>query len=188
MNEREEALYQLRKGVRDFLCEIPQYDIADPIVEVGRMRPEGKVYEMYPELYVDTRTLFPGRKLISLDIDPETQPDICDDVIHIERHFQPGEVGGVILLHVLEHVTRFWELPAKLHRILKPGGLVFVQTPWNFRFHGPRPDCWRISDDGYEHLFKEHFTILELKKHNPLGHDLHPLAISVVLQKKQEPA
>ena len=183
MSVPEEQLYQVRKAVRDFLYRIKDCDPEGPIVEVGRMLTEGKVYEEYPEFYVDTRKLLAGKELIQLDIDAATQPDICDDVINIDKHFAPGSVGTVLLLHVLEHVTQFWALPAKLKTILKPGGRVFIQTPWNFRFHGPRPDCWRISDDGYEALFKNCLRIRELEKVNPFDDYLHPLVINVILEK-----
>ena len=183
MSIPEKHLFHLRKAVKEFLDRIAAYAPQDPVVEVGRMLSTGKVYDEYPELFVDTRQLFSGRRLVQIDIDPLTKPDICDDVLNIDRHFQPATVGTVLLLHVLEHVTEFWRLPEKLHRILKPGGLVFVQTPWNFRFHGPRPDCWRISDDGYEALFKNWLKIRELEKVNPFDDYLHPLVINVVLEK-----
>jgi SAM-dependent methyltransferase len=180
----EKQFFHVRKAVRDFLLRISALAPESPIVEVGRMLTEGKVYEDYPELYVDTKQLFAGRELIHLDIDPRTNPQICDDVVNIDRHFAPGTVGTVLLVHVLEHVTELWKLPAKLRTILKPGGRVFAQTPWNFRFHGPRPDCWRISDDGYEALFKDCLTIEEMEKVNPFDDYLHPLVINVVLRKE----
>ena len=37
-------------------------------------------------------------------------------------------------------------------------------TPWNLRFHGPRPDCWTISDDGYGLFFRRHLSSSRLKK------------------------
>lgn len=184
MSVKEESLYHLRKSVKDFLFRIKEYDISSPIVEVGKMLSEGKVYKEYPEFYVDTKEMFSDRKLIHMDIDGSTTPDICDDILNIDRHFKPGQVGAVILLHVLEHVSRFWEIPEKLFKILKPEGLVFIQTPWNFRFHGPRPDCWRISDDGYEILFKDYFDIVVLEKYNPFNDYLHPLVLNVILKKK----
>lgn len=184
MCEKEKKLYYLRKAVRDFLFRIKEYNICGPIVEVGKMLKEGKVYNEFPEFYVDTKELFSGADLIQMDIDNNTKPDIHDDVVNIDRHFHNEEIGAVILLHVLEHVAEFWKVPEKLSKILKPKGLVFIQTPWNFRFHGPRPDCWRISDDGYEILFKDYFEIVVLEKYNPLNDYLHPLVLNVILKKK----
>ena len=183
MSTPEQHFFQLRKAVKDFLLRIKDFAPQSPIIEVGRMLTEGKVYDEFPQFYVDTTSLFAGSTLIHLDIDPATKPDVCTNIVNVDQHFAPNSVGAVLLLHVLEHVTEFWKVPAKLRTILKPGGLVFVQTPWNFRFHGPRPDCWRISDDGYEALFKDCLTIKELEKVNPFDDYLHPLVINVVLQK-----
>lgn len=184
MTERERSLLEVRKGVWDFFHRIPDYSFGDPIVEVGKMSTAGKVYEQFPEYYVDTKELFAGRELIQLDLDPATEPDICDDVVHIDRHFERAGVGAVLMIHVLEHVRELWKVPEKLAEILQPEGLVFIQSPWNFRFHGPRPDCWRISDDGYDALFGAHFEIVELEKVNPFEDYLHPLMINVVLRKR----
>ena len=181
---REEALYHMRKSVKEFLYRVKEFDLDDPIVEVGKMMNHGKVYTEFPEFYVDTKEIFSNKRLIQMDIDVDTKPDICDDLLNIDKHFRDNEVGAVILLHVLEHVRNFWMVPDKLYKVLKPGGFVFIQTPWNFRFHGPRPDCWRISDDGYETLFKEKFKILILEKYNPFNDYLHPLLINVILQKE----
>lgn len=177
----EPRLATLRRATADFLHRIGGYVPTPPIVEVGPAVPWGHAYDAAPEAYVDTRTLFPG--VIRVDTDPATLPDICDDVLHLDRHFAPASVGAVLLLHVLEHMPAFWRLPALLHTLLRPGGLVFIQTPWNFRFHGPRPDCWRISDDGYRVLFGEQFTIRALDQINPTGDPLHPLVLNIVLEK-----
>lgn len=184
MHSDNETLYLLRSSIKDFLVSLKNYKIKGPILEVGRMQKQGKIYDSFPELYVDSQKLFSKNQMIFMDVDQRTAPDICDDIINVERHFKVEELGAILLIHVLEHVKQFWVLPEKLASILKPGGYVFVQSPWNFRFHGPRPDCWRISDDGYEQLFGNLFSIEKMVKYNPLAKHLHPLSISVVLKKK----
>lgn len=183
MRKEQEILYNIRKSAKNFLYHINEYDILDPIVEVGKMVKMGKNYEQFPEFYVDTKELFINKQVIQMDIDSSTNPDICDDIVNIDNHFTSENVGAIIMLHVLEHVTEFWKIPEKLSNILKPGGMVFIQTPWNFRFHGPRPDCWRISDDGYNVLFKDYFEVVLLEKYNPFNDYLHPLLINVALKK-----
>jgi hypothetical protein len=182
--ENEQKLHYVRKGAFEFLQTVKNYTIPDgKIVEVGKSVPEGKVYEQYPQFYVNTKELVAPRELVQIDIDPLTEPDICCDIIEIDKHFDTGTVGAVILMHVLEHVKKFWLVPQKLHSILVPGGLVFIQTPWNFRFHGPRPDCWRISDDGYQALFDQGFEFVSLEQYNPMNEYLHPIVMNVVLKK-----
>ena len=184
MSEREEPLYLLRKGAYEFLQETKNYPLPEgPVIEVGKALTEGKVYEQYPEFYVDTKKFFAPRPLVQVDIDAKTQPDICCDIVDIDRHVKSESAAAVLLLHILEHVCELWKVPEKVYSILKPGGLLFIQTPWNFRFHGPRPDCWRISDDGYQALLKDRFEILKLEQYNPQGQHLHPLMINVVAKK-----
>lgn len=182
--ENEQKLYYVRQGAFEFLKSAKNYIIPEgKIVEVGKSIPEGKVYEQYPQFYIDTKELFSPRPVVQIDIDASTKPDICCDIIDIDKYFDHGTVGAVVLMHVLEHVRKFWLVPQKLHNILVPGGLVFIQTPWNFRFHGPRPDCWRISDDGYQSLFDQGFEFISLEQYNPLDDYLHPIVMNVVLRK-----
>ena len=180
----EQELYNVRKGYYEFLQKVKNYAIPKgEIIEVGKSIPTGKVFEQYPQFYVDTKALVFPRPFVQIDIDPSTEPDICCDIIDIDKHFKPESVGGILLMHVLEHVKQFWLVPQKLHEILVPGGLVFIQTPWNFRFHGPRPDCWRISDDGYHALFNKGFEFMYMEPYNPLNQYLHPLLMNVILKK-----
>jgi hypothetical protein len=82
-------------------------------------------------------------------------------------------------------MPRRFTVPRVLDRILAPGGLAFIATPWNFRFHGPRPDCWRISDDGYAALFAEtpRLEIVDLVKNGVASQPLHPASIHCVVRK-----
>jgi hypothetical protein len=88
------------------------------------------------------------------------------------------------MLHVLEHVPRIWEVPQRVQKVLRKGGLLCLQTPWNLRFHGPRPDCWRISDDGYHALFDAGFEFLNLERTETAGRELMPVCFTAVLKRR----
>ena len=186
----QEYLRILRQATANFLHKIVvDKRLKGPVLEVGPMTRQGlnsPVYSFFPESYVDTRTLIEDRglKYISLDLDITANPDIVSDFMNIEKYLESNSLGEVIMLSCLEHMPRLFEVPLILNKILKPGGLVFLLTPWNFRFHGPRPDCWRISDDGYEALFAEHFTIETLYKIPCPGRPLSPVGMQCVLRKK----
>jgi hypothetical protein len=139
-----------------------------------------------PETYVDMRDEISkkGLKYLSLDIDPMASPDICCDLMSAKDHIEANSIGSIILMSCLEHMPRVFEAPKLLHHILKPGGFIFALTPWNLRFHGPRPDCWRISDDGYQALFGEHFNIVKIEKIACPGRLLSPVGLKAILQKK----
>ena len=180
----------LREATRDFLREICEHKgLREPVLEVGPMTREGlnsPIYHSMPETYVDMRDEISkkGLKYLSLDIDPMASPDICCDLMSAKDHIEANSIGSIILMSCLEHMPRVFEAPKLLHHILKPGGFIFALTPWNLRFHGPRPDCWRISDDGYQALFGEHFNIVKIEKIACPGRLLSPVGLKAILQKK----
>jgi len=71
-------------------------------------------------------------------------------------------IGVAILLSVLEHVDRPWEVPGHLVRAMRPGGLIVVSVPWAFPWHGSPEDHYRYSPTGLRHVFKhEAIEIIE---------------------------
>ncbi len=139
-----------------------------------------------PETFVDSPALFrdAGMEYLSLDLDPSANPTQVGDITRADKLFAPASIGTAILLSCLEHVTRVWEVPSVLHQILRPGGRAFILTPWNLRFHGPRPDCWRISDDGYRALFADRFEIELLEQIECPGRPLMPVGMKCVVRKR----
>jgi hypothetical protein len=179
-----------RSATFEFLNWLGEQDLPDPIVEVGpmmdgRQNPASPL-SRFPQFYVNSRALFSakGKRYLSMDVDAALAPDIVGDVADIDKLLDPASVGTVIMLHVLEHTPRLFEVPDRIHKVLKKDGRLCVQTPWNLRFHGPRPDCWRISDDGYRALFGERFEFLKLDQVETPGRELMPFCFSAVLRKK----
>lgn len=70
----------------------------------------------------------------------------------------------------------------EIWRLLKPGGFLFLSVPFNFRIHGPLPDCWRFTEHGLRTLLKK-FTILELNAIETPDRPLMPIHYTVVAQK-----
>lgn len=89
------------------------------------------------------------------------------------------------MLSVLEHVENIFAVPQELYNITKPGSLVFINTPFLFKVHGPIPDCWRISEFGYNALFRKHFIIKSIDTYPPdeLGKNSMPLSLNVILER-----
>jgi SAM-dependent methyltransferase len=176
----------LRNETKSFIRAIAdRADLLEPVLEVGPMTRDSAVFQRMPETFLDSRALFQGKGLAyrSLDLDPDCGADCTGDFADADTFLEPDSIGTAVLVSCIEHMPRLWEVPRILRRILKPGGLAFMLTPWNLRFHGPRPDCWRISDDGYTALFADGFRILSMEQIPCPGRPLSPVGITCVVQR-----
>jgi SAM-dependent methyltransferase len=61
----------------------------------------------------------------------------------------------VVVTAVLEHVIDPYRCVAEIHRVLKPGGLVYAETPFMQQVHGGRYDYVRFTDLGHRRLFRD---------------------------------
>jgi len=188
----DEALLRiLREASKRWIEEIAaRADLKQPILDVGPMSLSGlssPVFQRMPDTFVDSRALFTGagHDYKTLDLDPTAGADVSGDFFDAEKLFKKkGAFGTVLLLNSLEHMTKIWEVPRMLRHLLKKGGRAFILTPWNLRFHGPRPDCWRISDDGYRALFADLFEIESLEMIPSPNRPLSPVAITCILRSR----
>ena len=184
----EHNLKIIRETASAYLYEIAERaDLTGPILDVGPMWSGSGVFQKYPHLYVDTAALFANKGVAyeTLDIDAEIGCDYVGDFADGIDFLPKERFGTVILNHCIEHMPRVFDVPAVLDHILAPGGRAFIATPWNFRFHGPRPDCWRISDDGYEALFAraDSLEIESIVKNQVASQPLHPASIHCIVRK-----
>lgn len=96
----------------------------------------------------------PQIRLIETDvaIAPRTQL-ICD--AH-DLPFRDQTIDAVIVQAVLEHVVDPHRCVAEIHRVLKPEGLVYADTPFMQQVHGRQFDFTRFTRLGHRRLFR-HF-------------------------------
>lgn len=73
------------------------------------------------------------------------------------QHLAIGDNQFDILVadQVLEHVPRPWLAAPEIHRVLKPGGIAVVCTPFLYPIHGSPDDYWRLTPSAYKVLFPE---------------------------------
>ncbi|MEJ1157538.1 methyltransferase domain-containing protein [Prosthecomicrobium sp. N25] len=74
--------------------------------------------------------------------------------------FLDGAFDGVWIQAVLEHVLDPQTVVAEIHRVLKPGGLVFADTPFMQPVHEGPYDFCRFSLSGHRWLFRR-FTLID---------------------------
>jgi SAM-dependent methyltransferase len=58
-----------------------------------------------------------------------------------------SSVDAVLATSVFEHDCRFWDTFLEMVRILRPGGLIYLNSPSNHVFHRYPLDCWRFYPD-----------------------------------------
>lgn len=111
--------------------------------------------------------LFSDCEYKTLDSSADYHPDIVGDI-----HALPladNSVDGVVCRSVLEHVERPGDALKEIFRVLKPGGLAFVQVPSIFPYHartgvGAYPDYWRFFDSTIRLLCRD-FRTVTIQKH-----------------------
>lgn len=167
----------------DHLARI-RANVEEFMLDVGRRysRPSTKLLDVAPQAHSGARPFFPPEvEVETMDIDPGSGAtfiaDLCSsrdtDAIGIERY------DYVVCTEVLEHTLQPFLAVSNIYKMLKHGGMVFVTTPFNFRIHGPLPDCWRFTEHGLRELFKA-FEVEQLTPIDTAGRFLMPIGYSLV--------
>lgn len=110
------------------------------------------------------RDLFQSVEYKTLDVEPRYHPDIRATIYKIP--LPPSSVSAVICKSVLEHLEEPHQAVAEMHRILKPGGQIFVYAPFIYPYHarpGVYRDFFRFSEDALRYLFRN-FREVEIVK------------------------
>ncbi|RUL88623.1 class I SAM-dependent methyltransferase [Tautonia sociabilis] len=113
------------------------FDCPGPIVEFGAYQVEGQ------EGFADLRSLFPGTPYIGCDMRSGPGVDRVEDVSAMT--LADESAGTVICLETFEHVFEVRRAFDEVYRVLKPGGLFILTSPFHFRIHGYPDDYWRMT-------------------------------------------
>ncbi|GHV80642.1 hypothetical protein AGMMS49944_24330 [Spirochaetia bacterium] len=150
----KDILVLIRNNVSAFLTEM-----------AGKYDRDGlEVLDIAPEVHEGTKFYFKKADVKTLDIDPQYNTDyMCDLCTNNENIIPNGSFDICVCTEVLEHVSNPFSAVKEIKRILKGGGIALISTPFNFRIHGPLPDCWRFTIHGLKELFKD-FEILDLRE------------------------
>jgi SAM-dependent methyltransferase len=173
ISKTDETYFRLiRKNVSAFIKECAKkYD------------KKGLLLDIAPQIHEGAKPYFKKAQILTLDINPSNSltyvADICNNNASIISN---DYFDFVVCTEVLEHVLNPFSAVAEIYRILKPGGLCFISTPFNFRIHGPLPDCWRFTEHGLRELLKK-YKILKLNFIESPGRWLMPVHYTVVAKK-----
>jgi len=169
---------------REFLRRIRE-NVTRFVAECGRrFDTPGRVLDVAPQDHEGAAPHFREAKVQTLDIDPASGADFIADLCADNSSLiSDGAFDAVVCTEVLEHTLNPFAAVAEIHRVLKPGGLVFLSAPFNFRIHGPLPDCWRFTEHGLRALLAR-FEIVELGSIPTPGRELMPIHYTVIARKR----
>ena len=118
----------------------------------------------------------------SVDINPESGCTHIGDITKTNETIADSSYDIVVCTEVLEHTLQPFDAAKEIYRILKPGGVAVITTPFNFRIHGPLPDCWRFSEYGLQALLKD-FRAVEISETATPDRDLMPIHYQCLAKK-----
>ena len=141
-------------GVMDplalFLERVGQMQ-ASSVLELGTKRSKPKRSTMH-------RSWVPqASEFLGTDFQEGLDVDIVADVHQLGSSVGGRQFDVVISCSTFEHIQYPWIAAEEIAKVLKPGGLIYVQTHHSFPIHAYPYDYWRFTREGLETLFAERF-------------------------------
>jgi hypothetical protein len=103
---------------------------------------------------------------LTMDADPNAGAAITADA-HNRLACPARSFDSIVIINVLEHCARPWEVVENMHDWLAPSGKVFCLVPTAQRVHSIPKDYWRMLPDALESLFHR-YRILQLTSYGNL--------------------
>lgn len=95
----------------------------------------------------------PGIAVHSFDIYDSPHVQFIADGHHLP--LPDGLFDAVVVQAVLEHVLQPAQVVAEIRRVLRPGGLVYAETPFMQQVHEGPYDFTRFTESGHRYLFRD---------------------------------
>jgi SAM-dependent methyltransferase len=166
-------LSQIRENIRRFLTAAGE--------TWGETK--GMLLDIAPQDHEGARPYFSGKvEIETLDINPHAGTTYCLDICTTNDAIQDDRFDIIVCTEVLEHVLNPFAAIAEIHRILKPGGILLASSPFNFRIHGPLPDCWRFTEHGWRVMLKN-FEQLRIETLEDADRFLMPIHYTITAKK-----
>lgn len=171
-----EHLCVIRKNVSRFMKRMAERYAKDTSL----------LLDIAPQIHEGARPYFASYVTIeTFDIDPTSGCTYIGDICKFNQQIPSNRYDFVVCTEVLEHTLRPFDAVTEIHRLLKPGGYLFLSVPFNFRIHGPLPDCWRFTEHGLRSLLSQ-YDLVELTELPTPGRALMPIHYTAVAQKTLE--
>ena len=176
VSEYDKAAYQrIRNNVNDFI----KYQAG--VIDSHNT----KLLDIAPQNHGGAKLFFVKSQIVTADINDQSDADFIIDICENNEQTIPPETFDVIICtEVLEHTLNPFLAVEEIYRLLKWGGTLLMSTPFDFRIHGPLPDCWRFTEHGIKALLKD-FKIVEIKALENEARFLMPVHYTTVAKKEK---
>jgi SAM-dependent methyltransferase len=95
-----------------------------------------------------------GPNVVNIDVEPLPGVDVVG--VAEQLPFADGSCDGAVLQAVLEHVRSADLTLRELHRVLKPGGPLFIEVPFMQGYHPSPGDYRRYTEQGLRAELTDH--------------------------------
>jgi perosamine synthetase len=121
------------------------------------------ILEIGPKNNINERIYSKNNIIETVDIVNDNNTTYVADLT--QENCIPKEYFDVVYcLEVLEHTYEPWEILKNIYKLLKNDGYLHLSIPFQFRMHGPLPDCYRISEYGIKYLLEKYnFKIIKFE-------------------------
>ncbi|RKT21714.1 methyltransferase family protein [Paraburkholderia sp. RAU2J] len=130
----------------------------DRVLEIGSRARSGNSHR---------HLVHPDVDYVGIDISTGPGVDVVGDAHHLSRHVT-GQFDTIFSISVFEHLLMPWMVAIEMNKMLKLGGIAYIQSHPSWPLHYEPWDFWRFSKDAWEGLFNAHTGFEMLDK----GHTL----------------
>jgi SAM-dependent methyltransferase len=131
------------------------------ILEIGSREVTGKS---------DARKRFSNAEYIGFDFYPGPNVDVVGDAHRLSQYFGDQKFDIIYSSAVFEHFAMPWLVATEIAKLLKPGGIIFVETHFSFGSHERPWHFFQFSDMALRVLFSPAlgFECIEAGASNPI--------------------
>lgn len=183
-----------------------KYDVFEQIDKNIIFEKDNEQYKLlryHIDVFIENTILNHKNNLI-LEIGPNNKPnekmskentvetlDICNNeyITYIaditkDNNIPKERFDVIYCIDVLEHTYEPWEALNQIYKLLKKNGILYLSLPFQFRIHGPIPDCYRISEYGLKYLLKKYnFEIIKMDALIDNERQAFPIHYNIICKK-----